>query len=232
MIKLQICPVCGSKEFQSQSVLWQELIDDWELSSQEVNYINRQQGFGCISCGNNLRSMALAKAITNAYQFFGSLVDFVQTEFAKKLRVLEINEAGNLTATLAMLPNYKLVKYPEHDMTDLTIKDASFDLVIHSDTLEHVPDPVKGLLECKRVLASNGRCIFTVPIVVGRVSRSRNGMKDSFHGNPINEGSDFIVHTEFGADVWTYLTHAGFSAINFHILEYPAGIALEAFEYE
>ena len=57
---------------------------------------------------------------------------------------------------------------------------------------------------------ADGRCIFTVPIVVGRMSRTRTGLKNSYHGTPGQGGGDYIVHTEFGADVWRYVVEAGF----------------------
>ena len=31
-----ICPVCGGGEFTSMSVLWPQLINDWQLSDAEV----------------------------------------------------------------------------------------------------------------------------------------------------------------------------------------------------
>ena len=41
--------------------------------------------------------------------------------------------------------------------------DETFDLVVHSDTLEHVPDPVRGLAECRRVLKPHGLLILETP---------------------------------------------------------------------
>ena len=232
MKKITCCPVCGGQKFSNQSVLWPELIEDWQLSPPEIAYIDRQQGFSCASCGNNLRSMALADAIMSAYQFSGTLNEFVKSKLAKKLNVLEINEAGGLSGVMANLKNYKLIRYPEHDMTKLIFEAGSFDLVIHSDTLEHVPNPIAGLMECRRVLRPRGRCIFTVPIVLGRMTRSRDGLKNSYHGAPGQDPEDYIVHTEFGADVWCYVADAGFSSIKIHNFEYPAGLAIEALVYE
>jgi dolichyl-phosphate beta-glucosyltransferase len=45
----------------------------------------------------------------------------------------------------------------------LPFGDGSFDIITCLDVLEHVPDPVKALIELKRVLKDNGRMIITVP---------------------------------------------------------------------
>jgi len=225
---LASCLVCGASTFKETRVLWDELIADWQLSPLETDYINRQQGFCCTACGNNLRSMALANAILSAYDFCGTLVQFVESDFAKTLKVLEINEAGGLTSVLKRLPNHRLVRYPEYDMTHLSFEPAMFDLVLHSDTLEHVPNPIAGLAECRRVLVNTGRCIFTVPIVVGRLTRSRAGLKNSYHGTSDQLDNDCTVYTEFGADMWRFAIEAGFTAARIHSFEYPAALAIEA----
>jgi SAM-dependent methyltransferase len=222
-----VCPVCGGQSFAFSPILWLELIADWELSQEEVKYIDRQQGYCCKGCGNNLRSMVLAAAILKSYEFVGTLTDFVQSDFARSLNVLEINEAGGLSAVLANLPNHRLVRYPDYDMTKLDFPPGSYDLVLHSDTLEHVSQPITGLAECRRVLSDQGRCVFTVPIVVGRLSRARTGLKNSYHGSPEQAAGDLIVHTEFGADVWRFAAEAGFTRIIIHAFEYPAGLAME-----
>ena len=60
----------------NESVLWPELIEQWELAPDEVAYINLQQGFCCNSCKNNLRTMTLAAAVTGAFGFSGTFEDF------------------------------------------------------------------------------------------------------------------------------------------------------------
>ena len=227
-MKTNTCCVCGGSKFDFVEVLWPELISDWELSPEEVGYVNRQQGFHCVACMNNLRAMALADAILSAYGFCGTLAQFVESRSARKLRVLEINEAGGLTPILKKLPKHQLVRYPEYDMTNLAFEPGSFDLVVHSDTLEHVPDPVAGLAECRRVLTKTGRCIFTVPVIVGRLTRSRAGLKNSYHGTADREKNDYVVQTEFGADMWKYAIDAGFESVRIYSYEYPAALAIEA----
>lgn len=223
-----ICPVCGGSKFTHNEVLWPELISEWELLPHEVDYINRQQGFICVECGNNLRSMALADSILKKFNFNGILKDFVYSDAASSLKVLEINDAGGLNSTLSNMPNHLLIKYPEYDMEALSLDSESFDLVVHSDTLEHVNNPVKGLSECKRVLKKTGACIFTVPIVVERLSRTRQGLASSFHGNNTTSDLDLIVHTEFGADFWHIPILAGFDTVTLDSFEFPAALSIKA----
>ena len=81
-----------------------------------------------------------------------------------------------------MLPRHQLASYPDVDMMNLPFAAGAFDVVVHSDTLEHVSDPQRGLEECRRVLDERGAVVFTVPVVVGRLSRSRAGLAPSYHG--------------------------------------------------
>ena len=153
------CTCCGNEKLQLRRVLWPELIAQWELSPSEVAYIDRQQGLMCGRCGSNLRTMALAHALLTYYEHTGTFSDFVSSPVAASLAVLEINEAGMLTQFLRRLPHHTLIRYPDSDMTKLAFADKRFDVVVHSDTLEHVPDPVAGLRECRRVLERGGICI-------------------------------------------------------------------------
>lgn len=222
------CPVCGRTRFRSVPVLWPELVERWELSPAEAASIDRQQGLLCEGCGNNLRSMALAAAILSASGVRGPLAEAVERAPLAGLRILEINPAGGLTSTLDRVPGHRMLEYPEIDLSGLSFDDGTWDLVVHSDTLEHVPDPVRGLAECRRVLAPGGQCLFTVPIVSGRLTRSRTGLPPAYHGAPGSERDDLRVRTEFGEDVWSIVLAAGFGHCTIHALEFPAGLAIEA----
>lgn len=225
-VSLSICPVCGATEFLHKPVLWPELINAWQLSKDEVAYIDRQQGFHCIECNSNLRSMGLAAAIIDALNFEGNFHELCASNIP--LRVLEINRAGSLTSFLERLSGHRLIEYPDFDMQNLDLPSGSYDLVIHSDTLEHIPNPVRGLAECHRVLKIGGYCIFTTPIIVDRLSRNRAGLLPSYHGRSDKQESDQVVHTEFGVDLWKFVINSGFRCCEIYSFEYPAALAIIA----
>jgi SAM-dependent methyltransferase len=220
-----ICCCCGSREFESGPILWPELIAAWRLADDEVRYIDRQQGTHCGWCLCNLRTMALATAVMRCYGFTGLFRDFVREPVAQGLRVLEVNEAGNLTPFLEQIPGHVFGSYPAIDMMALPYDESSFDLVVHSDTLEHVEQPVRALSECLRVLKPGGFCAFTIPIIVDRLTASRAGLPPSYHGSPENP-ADCLVYTEYGADAWKHVIRAGFPECRVLALEYPAALAL------
>lgn len=221
------CPVCGGDSFSHHDVLWPELVSAWQLSSSEVGYVNRQQGTHCDSCGNNIRSMALASAIVYVFgENHSTLTEFIK--IIERMDVLEINRAANLTPFLGKIKGHRLIEYPEYDLQELEIDTGTFDLVVHSDTLEHVQNPLRSLNECRRVLRPGGVCIFTVPIIVDRFSRRRDGLPLSYHGNAERSDFDQVVYSEFGADFWKLVIQAGFRDCAFYSFEYPAGLAIIA----
>jgi SAM-dependent methyltransferase len=219
------CPCCGSQSFTQTDVLWDDLIASWDLAPHEIDYLNRQQGLACAGCTASLRSMTLAAGIMNACGYRGLFREFVKTKPGCRLTVLEVNPAGQLTRHLRKLTGHKLVRYPDFDMQAMPLADRTFDVVVHSDTLEHVPDPLQGLRECCRVLRPGGLCCYTVPLVVGRPSRTREGLAPAYHGSPENP-EDCRVVTEYGDDLWRQPLAAGFCEVRLFALEYPTSIAL------
>lgn len=179
-------------------------------------------------CGSNLRSIALARAILKVGRATGSLRDWANGPKALHLQILELNGAGTLSPVLSLLPGHKSRNYPDVDMHALPYPDAHFDFVIHSDTLEHVQNPVHALSECRRVLKPGGALTFTVPIIVGRMSRDRTGLSPSYHGNSSVSSLDYAVATEYGTDMWTHVIKAGFQDVTIHTFDYPSAIAMSA----
>jgi SAM-dependent methyltransferase len=226
---LDLCPVCGHREFNFQKVLWEELVDEWELSSDEAAYIDLQQGFRCARCKNNLRSMTLAAAVTRAFGFPGNFADFCREDpQIRASSVIEVNPAGTLSHLLEILPQHELYCFPQIDLQRMTFENDSIDVIIHSDTLEHVPDSGAALRETHRVLKRGGRLFYTIPIVVGRLTRKRNGLPASYHGKPGIPRPDYTVQTEYGADFWCEIFEVGFREVTLTSLIFPASVAISA----
>jgi SAM-dependent methyltransferase len=97
------------------------------------------------------------------------------------------------------------------DICQSSFPSESFDFILASDVLEHVPDPQKAFRDIRRVLRPNGKLIFTVPFAEGqRESDVRARLKGDgtieylkeplYHGDPLrSEG--IPVYTVFGEDL-------------------------------
>ncbi len=87
-----------------------------------------------------------------------------------------------------------------------------------------------ALRECRRVLKSGGHLFYTVPMVVGRLTKSRAGLPPSYHGAPATAADDYRVQTEYGSDFWRELFEAGFDNLCLTSLLFPASVAVQADE--
>ena len=148
-----------------------------------------------------------------------------------ELRFWELGVLGPLRKHFAALPNYVGSDYwPDvapgderdgircEDLMALTFPDASFDLIVTSDILEHVRHPFVGFSEIRRVLAPGGRHIFSIPVqqpwrtkTVERVDTSGpedvHILEPRYHLGPGN--SQHIVYNDFGQDLLDGLAAIG-----------------------
>jgi SAM-dependent methyltransferase len=208
------CAVCGAQArfVRNRWILPAELAKEWP-----PEFVDRESQL-CSECGANRRVRRIAETLLELYgQGESSIPELVGRASFRELEIAEINSIGRMHAFLAPHPRLAYSEYPDEDLMALSYPDARFDLVLTSDTLEHVPDPVVALGEIRRVLRAGGRHVFTIPHDPRRPhTRSRHGLPAQHHGRGggpfslVTRQADMLAHTDFGRDVPELLRSAGF----------------------
>jgi ubiquinone/menaquinone biosynthesis C-methylase UbiE len=143
-----------------------------------------------VACGSGIGTQYLLRA--GAHSCIGLDLDRAATDYAKA--------------------RYKDCIFVQCDATSLCIAEASVDVVVSFETIEHVKDQRAFLLECKRVLRPGGTVVCSTP---NRVL-SRWGEANPFHLKEFNVGefSDLVgqIFTEvqlYEQSNEFYLRHIG-----------------------
>jgi len=106
------------------------------------------------------------------------------------------------------------------DVQRLTYADASFDVVTHTEVLEHVPDDARAFGELARVLRPGGTMVFTVPMYDGFATVERARLVDGviehlrapvYHTDPLRGGEGILAFRDYGRDILDRLRAAGFA---------------------
>jgi len=105
------------------------------------------------------------------------------------------------------------------DVQRLSYADASFDVITHTEVMEHVPDDARAYAELRRVLRPGGVMLFTVPLhdALETIERAhfRGGaiehrLAPAYHGDPLRDGARILVYRDYGHDILQRLARAGF----------------------
>ena len=156
----------------------------------------------CSVCGSIPRERALHHVLNLVA---GDLQQAAVIEFAPN-KVFLANKSSLYTAS-QYFPDMPFGEWRAGvinlDMEHIVLPDASYDLVVHSDVLEHLFDPGQALRECVRICKPGGHVVFTVPIdeklseSIRRCSRGRDGivhhLSEEYHGNPVGDGRSLVV---------------------------------------
>ena len=92
--------------------------------------------------------------------------------FKDNLKVLHVAPEHHVAKLLKTLPNIEYLSagldHPsvmmEMDLTNIPCPDNSFDVILASHVLEHIPDDIKAMRELFRILRPGGWAILQVPI--------------------------------------------------------------------
>ena len=146
---------------------------------------------------------------------------FTDKEFLK-LRIAEINACGALHAYLSAHPNHYYSEWFDgiepgevhdsvrcEDLQRLSYPDGYFDIILTSETIEHVPDPDNAWHEIHRALKVGGYHIFTIPVIPSRKesvtrakildSKREDYLEPAYHG--VWGDESMFVYTDFGMGV-------------------------------
>jgi SAM-dependent methyltransferase len=171
----------------------------------------------CLRCRANLR--------------YEMLAEYLQKECTplQEKTILELDPNSPLKPILSKAKKYIQTFYAENilpgasredgvrceDITRLTFPDNSFDLMVSSDVLEHVPDINAAFREMHRVLRPGGFHLFTVPprsktrkraeIIDGQI---RFLMEPEYHSDPLDPRG-ILAFWDFGVDAIEMFAQSG-----------------------
>jgi len=230
------CEVCGRKGPKRflQAAVSKELVAMWGLSDDEARWLRQKESMICPWCGSKLRGRRLAAVFLRCVGSRANSIEAYRNgEDAGLKTVLILNRVDGLSQKLAGLegvvqsefiggaaPGEVVAGERHEDAQALTFADRSFDVVISSETLEHIPNLDKALDEIARVLRPGGVHVFTIPLKPGtartepRIRLDENGcMVDYMQPRLHHPGGSWgwPVVTEFGDDLPQYLAERGWA---------------------
>jgi SAM-dependent methyltransferase len=147
------------------------------------------------------------------------------------LGVYEVALGGPFVRHLTKLPNYRRSYFWDdtplgaerdgvvcQDLRKLTFGDQAFDLVISSDVMEHVFEPLLAFAEVTRVLRIGGVHIFSIPTEwplpahsVERARMTEGGVEHMLEAryHRAGDGAPCLVVTDWGSDLVDRLRELG-----------------------
>lgn len=205
---------------------------------QPGGWANVMEGMVC-ECGLNGRMRGILASVDSLEVSDGPLTDAIVFEHVtpmfpllrERLPQLAGSEflgpecqPGTLHETRGLLVRHESMLAP-------TYAEASLDLVMHFDVLEHIPDPVAALVQCWRILRPGGRLLFSCPfyeelnesIIRARIEDGQllHDLPPCYHGNPV-DGDGALVFTQFGWDMLGMIERAGFVDVELWLNFNPA----------
>jgi SAM-dependent methyltransferase len=185
-----------------------------ELCAQDTIFVrhgewNREQ-YRCVRCGSIPRWRALYRVLEAQFSQWRDLTMHESSPGGRASDVLQQQcrayEASHYFPNQPLGTSYR--GFRNENLEQLTLADASVDLFISQDVMEHILRPSLALQEIARVLKPGGAHVFTIPwkphlATFSRVTPTANGMahhaEAEYHGNPIDKKGSLVI-TDWGND--------------------------------
>lgn len=192
---------------------------------------NLRESGGCLICRSTNRQRQMAFILKKTLNLPVSR----RFKFPPEFRIYNVESNGALHERIKKGSNYTCSEYfgteylpgtvvqgiRHEDLQNLSFPDCSFDVILSSDVLEHMPLPYQAHREIFRTLKPGGRHIFTVPFNPGSEKDDiRATLVDGeiiylaeklFHGDPIRPKEGILVWTIFGTEMMSKLEHIGYT---------------------
>lgn len=205
--------------------------------------VNLREGMVCQFCGLNARSRQLFQAISSTFgahdrfallEAFSPLARYVSAAWP----LCQLSEyhgtgvAGGTACTFTGLADGVQRVAIHQDMMALAYEDASLDGIVHNDVLEHVPDAMLALHECRRVLRPGGVALFTMPWfpwlerslvrgILGEAGQLIEYLPTELHGDGLRPEGIYTFHN-FGGDFEAMLYDVHFARVDIGVAYDPA----------
>jgi SAM-dependent methyltransferase len=193
---------------------------------QRGDHKSMRESYACPACRFTLRWRDQASVILDE---FGrgqalSIAQLVQRGLLNDIAIYEPALRGPFVKHFRGLPHYTQSYFRpgeplgapssdgvrNEDLTRLTFEEDSFDLIVTSDVMEHLPDIELAFAETLRVLRPGGIHVFSIPNDYPLPDRTEPRVRIE-HGEEIHikparyhnsgDGSQCLVYTDYGADI-------------------------------
>lgn len=206
----------------------------WGLSADEARKLRIKESMICPWCGSKTRGRRLSAALLRILPTDArSVREYANFAGAGSKQILILNMVDGLSESLAGVEGVVQSEFIDgaspgeivgglrhEDAQRLTFDDQSFDVVISSETLEHIPNLDQALGEIGRVLKTGGVHLFTIPLKPG-TGRTEKRLQITEHGSMVDLIKPRLHHpggswgwpvvTEFGDDLPEYLADRGWA---------------------
>lgn len=216
--------------------------------AKKTNFVSHdpwlRDHFQCTTCGSIPRNRALIQVLSTHYPNWPGL----------SIHESSPSYGGASAALRRRCPGYVASQYlPTHDFGSMvgefrnedlekqTFDDASFDVVVTQDVLEHVYDPARVFIEIARTLKPGGSHVFSVPLVNKHrptqvwATRNADGSPNflhepDYHGNPVDPRGAPVT-MRWGYDIVDFIKQAtGLQTAIEHVDDLDLGIRAEYIE--
>ena len=197
----------------------------------------------CSGCGSIPRERALMRIIKQFFPNFTNSVIHESSPIGRGVSARLARECRHYTFShyFPDTPQGKIHGRTHarcENLEHLTFPDATFDLLMTQDVMEHVFDPEAAFREIGRVLKPGGAHIFTAPLVKKAAPTRRRARRETsgkilhlqepeYHGNPVDPHGS-LVTMDWGYDIASLITSTvGMPTIIIQIDDLDSGIRAE-----